>query len=60
MRPKSFEIIFITYVYIIDIPTMGSHRHNMGSHRHNMCFVFTSPLGGVGRLNKRKRVWSIK
>ena len=34
MRPKSFVIIFITYVYTIDIPTMGSHRDNM-------CFVFT-------------------
>ena len=29
MRPKSFVIIFITYVYTIDIPTMGSHRDNM-------------------------------
>ena len=29
MRPKSFIIIFITYVYTIDIPTMGSHRGNM-------------------------------
>ena len=26
MRPKSFIIIFITYVYNIDIPTMGSHK----------------------------------
>ena len=34
MRPKSFAIIFITYVYTTDIPTMGSHRDNM-------CFVFT-------------------
>ena len=34
MRPKSFAIIFITYVYTIDIPTKGSHRGNM-------CFVFT-------------------
>ena len=34
MRPKSFVIIFITYVYTIDIPTVGSHRDNM-------CFVFT-------------------
>ena len=34
MRPKSFVIIFITYVYTIDIPTIGSHRDNM-------CFVFT-------------------
>ena len=34
MRPKSFVIIFIKYVYTIDIPTMGSHRDNMG-------FVFT-------------------
>ena len=29
MRPKSFVIICVTYVYIIDIPTMGSHG---GSH----------------------------
>ena len=29
MRPKSFAIIFITYVYTIDIPTMGSHRENV-------------------------------
>ena len=34
MCPKSFVIIFITYVYTIDIPTMGSHRDNM-------CFVLT-------------------
>ena len=34
MRPKRFVIIFITYVYTIDIPTMGSHGDNM-------CFVFT-------------------
>ena len=26
MRPKRFVIIFITYVYTIDIPNMGSHR----------------------------------
>ena len=33
MCPKSFVIIFITYVfYTRDIPTMGSHRDNM-------CFV---------------------
>ena len=35
MRPKSFVIIFMTCVYTIDIPTMGSYRDNM-------C------LGGVG------------
>ena len=29
MHPKSFAIIFITYVYTIDIPIMGSHRDNM-------------------------------
>ena len=29
MRPKSFVIIFIIYVYTIDIPTIGSHRQNM-------------------------------
>ena len=29
MRPKSFVIIFITYVYTIDIPTMGSHGDNV-------------------------------
>ena len=29
MRPKNFVIIFITYVYTMDIPTMGSHRDNM-------------------------------
>ena len=34
MRPKAFGIIFITYVYTIDIQTMGSHRDNM-------YFVFT-------------------
>ena len=34
MRPKRFVIIFITHVYTIDIP-------NMGSHGDNMCFVFT-------------------
>ena len=34
MRPKSSVIIFITYVYTRDIPTMGSQRDNM-------CFVFT-------------------
>ena len=31
MRPKSFVIIFIAYVYTIDILTMGSHRDNMCS-----------------------------
>ena len=34
MRPKRFVIIFIIYVYTIDIPTMGSQTDNM-------CFVFT-------------------
>ena len=34
MRPKSFVVILITYVYTIDLPTMGSDRDNM-------CFVFT-------------------
>ena len=29
MRPKSFAIIFITYVYTTDIPTMGSPRDNI-------------------------------
>ena len=29
MRPKSFVIIFITYVYTIDIPTMGSYGDKM-------------------------------
>ena len=33
MCPKCFVIIFITYVYTIDIPTTGSHRDNM-------CFVY--------------------
>ena len=27
MRPKGFVIIFITYVYTIDIPTMGFHSN---------------------------------
>ena len=31
---KSFVIIFITYVYTIDIPTMGPYVDSM-------CFVFT-------------------
>ena len=29
MCPKSFVIIFITYVYTIDIPTMGSQRQHV-------------------------------
>ena len=33
MRPKSFVIIFFTYVYTIDIPTMGSHRDNIRDSR---------------------------
>ena len=37
MRPKIFTIIFITYVYTIDIPTMGSHRDNI-------CFVIVIVL----------------
>ena len=33
MRPKSIVIIFITYVYTIDIPTLGSHRDNIRDSR---------------------------
>ena len=29
MHPKRFVIIFITYVYTIDIPVMGSHRDSL-------------------------------
>ena len=29
MRPKRLVIIFITYVYTVDIPTVGSHRDNV-------------------------------
>ena len=49
MRPKSFVIIFITYVYTIDIPTMGSHRDNMCFHSncarlHIFFFFFNDGL----------------
>ena len=54
MHPRSFVIIFITYVYTIDIPTMGSHRDNM-------CFVFTksiaSVLGGLFRTREYVKLY---
>ena len=52
MRPKSFVIIFITYVYTIDIPTMGSHRDNMCFHsncaRLHIFFFFFFLMMGYG------------
>ena len=46
MRSKSFVIIFISYVYTTDIPTMRSHRDNI-------CFVFTLK-------NVSKNDWKLK
>ena len=48
MRPKSFVIIFVTYVYTIDIPVMGSHRDNM-------CFCM---IDGGENVNLHSKMWA--
>ena len=62
MRPESFVIIFITYVYTIDIPTMGSHRdnrcfcvyviHSNCARLHNF-FFFMMDYGENGYLHSK-------
>ena len=61
MHPKRFVIIFIIYVYTIDIPTMGSHRdnvfrvyviHNNCARLHNL-FFFMMGYGENGYLNSK-------
>ena len=59
MRLKSFVIILITYVYTIDIPTMGSHRGNMCYVIHSNCarlhnfFSFMMDYGENGYLHSK-------
>ena len=60
--PKSFAIIFIKYVYTIDIPTMGSHGdkhvfrvyviHNNCARLHNL-FSFLMDYGENGFLHSK-------
>ena len=63
MLPKSFVIIFITYVYTIDIPTMRSHKdvfrvyviHSNCARLHNF-FFFMIDYGENGYLHSKMRV----
>ena len=63
MRPKSFVIILITYVYTINMLTMGSHGDNMFrvyvihsncARLHNF-FFFMMDYGEKGYLHSRMR-----